>query len=445
MYIAVLSFKFDGVDNLPPGRNAFNISPDWSISAPGRGRCWTKSAWAEDRNGNSWRIRLCRDHLPGNGSDEAMISFVLDKEEQEDSSSGATKFAIVLRDANGSVVKESTIESSHISLHCKGFVEQQFVLDNDNNILVGGALHIDLVIQPEQQVSRSCVSSQNTLVINLLKLLESGGMADLSFKFSDCIVVAHRFVLAVNAPGILQFFEDDYSIPIENTSSEIFRHVLRYIYGGGPPEKAFVLEHALDIMDVADYYNVVGLKLEAEATLVASRSITVANVVEYILFAEIFRHVLRYIYGGGPPKKDFLLEHAMDIIDVANYFGVDGLKLEAEATLVASRSITVANFVEYILFADAKECALLKKYAVSVFIARSKDVINSESFMELAKSPKLMKELMLSVVDYGGTPPIEGDDFGMMSVITLRKRLEEKGLDIDGSKEMLISRLESAD
>jgi len=308
-----------------------------------------------------------------------MISFVLDKEEQEDSSSGATKFAIVLRDANGSVVKESTIESSHISLHCKGFVEQQFVLDNDNNILVGGALHIDLVIQPEQQVSRSCVSSQNTLVINLLKLLESGGMADLSFKFSDCIVVAHRFVLAVNAPGILQFFEDDYSIPIENTSSEIFRHVLRYIY------------------------------------------------------------------GGGPPKKDFLLEHAMDIIDVANYFGVDGLKLEAEATLVASRSITVANFVEYILFADAKECALLKKYAVSVFIARSKDVINSESFMELAKSPKLMKELMLSVVDYGGTPPIEGDDFGMMSVITLRKRLEEKGLDIDGSKEMLISRLESAD
>jgi len=113
--------------------------------------------------------------------------------------------------------------------------------------------------------------------------------------------------------------------------------------------------------------------------------------------------------------------------------------------LVASRSITVANVVECILFADAKGCALLKEYAVSVFTARSKDVMNSESFMELAKSPKLMKELMMSVVDYGGTPPMEGDDFGMMSVITLRKRLEEKGLDIDGSKEVLISRLESAD
>ena len=113
--------------------------------------------------------------------------------------------------------------------------------------------------------------------------------------------------------------------------------------------------------------------------------------------------------------------------------------------MFASRSITVANVVKCILFADAEGCALLKEYAVSVFTARSKDVMNSESFMELAKSPKLMKELMMSVVDYGGTPPMEGDDFGMMSVITLRKRLEEKGLDIDGSKEVLISRLESAD
>ena len=157
MYIAVLSVKFDGVDRIPPGRNAFDISPDWSISDSRQGRCWTKSACAEDCNGNSWRIRLCRDRLPNNGSDEAMIFFVLEKEELEDSSSNATKFTIILRDTNGSVVKESTIESSRISFNCKGFVEQHQVLDKGNNILVGGALHIDLVIQPEQKVSCSCV------------------------------------------------------------------------------------------------------------------------------------------------------------------------------------------------------------------------------------------------------------------------------------------------
>ena len=60
------------------------------------------------------KVRLCQDPLPYIGSDEAMVSFVLDKEEQEDSSSVATKFTIILRDANGSVVKESTIKSSHI-------------------------------------------------------------------------------------------------------------------------------------------------------------------------------------------------------------------------------------------------------------------------------------------------------------------------------------------
>ena len=153
---------------------------------------------------------------------------------------------------------------------------------------------------------------------------------------------------------------------------------------------------------------------------------------------------MRYVYGGGLPEEDFVLEHAMDIIDAANYFGVVGIKLEAEAMFVASRSITAENVVEYILFADAKECALLKEYAVSVFTARLKDVMNSESFLELAKSPQLMRELMMPVVDCG-TPPINGDDLGMMPVITLRRRLEEKGLDIDGTKEMLISRLESAD
>jgi len=374
MYISVLSFKFGGFES-----RKVDVSPDRTSSASGPQRCWTKSAWAEDCNGSSWRLRLS--HLPDRDIDEeAMVSFVVDKEELEDGSPGAkTKFSIILRDADGSAAIERAVESSHISFDCKNFIERHWVLDRRNNILIGGALYVDLVVQPELKVGFARLSSQNTFVTNMLRLLESGEMTDLFFEFpreDHRSFSAHRLVLSANAPEMMQLFEDADSIPVECTTPKIFRRVLHYVYGGGPPE------------------------------------------------------------------EDFMLEHATDLIRAANYFGVEGLKLEAEAALVASRDVTVVNVVNRILFADANECALLKEYAASVFAARFGDVMNTDSFSELSRSQVLMRELMMSIVDYGRLPQIEG--LRTMSVITLRKMLEEKGLDIDGSKEMLISRLQSS-
>ena len=79
---------------------------------------------------------------------------------------------------------------------------------------------------------------------------------------------------------------------------------------------------------------------------------------------EVFRRVLHFVYGGGLPKKDFLLEHGFELIGVADKYDLVQLKLEVEEALVASRSLTVSTVVEHILFADAHNCALLREYAM---------------------------------------------------------------------------------
>ena len=58
----------------------------------------------------------------------------------------------------------------------------------------------------------------------------------------------------------------------------------------------------------------------------------------------------------------------------------------------------------------------------------------------MKESPKLLSELF-------GASPIglsSESDYGTMKVATLRQKLEEKNLDVDGTREMLIQRLKDA-
>ena len=51
---------------------------------------------------------------------------------------------------------------------------------------------------------------------------------------------------------------------------------------------------------------------------------------------------------------------AREILDAANRYGIIDLKLEAEAYLVKSIVFDVDNLLDVLLFADSKNCALLK-------------------------------------------------------------------------------------
>ena len=76
------------------------------------------------------------------------------------------------------------------------------------------------------------------------------------------------------------------------------------------------------------------------------------------------------------------------------------------------------------------------------FLARSEDVLASGAFTQLGQSPKLMQELFASVGRGVAAVNRDGDGIGSMQVYKLRKLLRKKKLDVDGSKAMLVARLE---
>ncbi len=106
----------------------------------------------------------------------------------------------------------------------------------------------------------------------------------------------------------------------------------------------------------------------------------------------IFRHLLCYVYGGSVSEND-LKSHAGDIINAADKYSIVNLKLEAEAAYVKSMTITTENVMDILLYADAKNCALLKE-AVFDFLARNgEEVIAKLSFNNIPGH--LMKDLLV--------------------------------------------------
>lgn len=163
---------------------------------------------------------------------------------------------------------------------------------------------------------------------------------------------------------------------------------------------------------------------------------------------DLFQDVLRFVYGGRIPEEARLKEHGRELVDISNRFGCMGLKHAAEAKL-ASSAIDVGNCAELIIFADAKNCAMLKEVAMTFFVANASQIMQSEDFAKVKESTDLMQELMEA--GFGGKKRAASGDtpnesaFKRMRVGALRQNLDEKGLDPDGSREVLISRLEDFD
>ena len=165
--------------------------------------------------------------------------------------------------------------------------------------------------------------------------------------------------------------------------------------------------------------------------------------------ADVFRMLLRYVYGGEHPWKDVLNKEGRNIIRAADRFGCTGLKLAAEAEMAAA-GITTDNAAELILFADATNCALLKEAATDFFVLNAQGVMASEGFAQVQESTAVLTELMTAMAlgsqkRHASSDADSETDYTRMSVATLRQKLDEKQLDVDGSKETLVFRLEAAD
>jgi hypothetical protein len=152
----------------------------------------------------------------------------------------------------------------------------------------------------------------------------------------------------------------------------------------------------------------------------------------------VFESFLHYLYTNEVPTSETIHNEAQSLLEIADRFRCIGLKLMAEKDLVET-GITEDTVAELILLAHEKNCSLLKEAAVEFFAANPSAVMSSVGWTKVTKSPDIMKELMQVLV---GKESDESNDYKYLRVADLRKMLEDQDLDVDGSREMLIDRLE---
>ena len=83
-------------------------------------------------------------------------------------------------------------------------------------------------------------------------LLDSGEGADISFDVNGSIIPAHKFMLLLNARQLHSFFPKDNSstVEIKGATPELFRFMLRYIYGDVEPDFDYLVEHYQEVIDI---------------------------------------------------------------------------------------------------------------------------------------------------------------------------------------------------
>jgi hypothetical protein len=159
---------------------------------------------------------------------------------------------------------------------------------------------------------------------------------------------------------------------------------------------------------------------------------------------DIFGFLLSYIYGVKISDDD-MNSHAKEVVDAADKYGVVNLKLEAEACFVEGTTFTIENVMEHLLYADSKNLALLKEAAMDFIVENKSEVIKKLSFNDVPGA--LVKDVLVATargeVRNNGTNVHVDNQYNALRISELRQRAHEKGLNVDGSREMLIAALEA--
>ena len=159
---------------------------------------------------------------------------------------------------------------------------------------------------------------------------------------------------------------------------------------------------------------------------------------------DVFRLLLSYMYGGKVPHDD-MKSHVWDIIKAADKYGVINLKLEAEAYVVKGITFTIENVKELLIYAESNNLALLKEVAMDYIVENKANVIEKLSFTDAPGT--LLNDMLAACVrseTKDGTARRSENDFSFMRVSLLRRKAYERGLNVDGSREMLIAALKRA-
>ena len=156
---------------------------------------------------------------------------------------------------------------------------------------------------------------------------------------------------------------------------------------------------------------------------------------------EVFRHLLYYIYGGKISDDD-MKSCTKEIIDASNRYGVATLKLEAEACLVVGTTFSFENVMEQLIYGDSMGCALLKEVAMDFVVKNKAEVLEKTSFVNAPGN--LMQDLLAAVVRGENRTAGGRNKVNALRIYELRRIAHERGLEVDGSREMLIASIKES-
>lgn len=174
------------------------------------------------------------------------------------------------------------------------------VVNSSNKILLDDSLCIDVVIQVQQEQDEF-YSSPNNHSQKMLHFLESRDEADLLFNVRGTEILAHSQIVKAIAPILASCgtvvnntnrddvnTAGDVSIGnvSEDMSTEAFEIFLKYIYLGWYPCAEDAKKHGKQLINAANKYELVDLKMSIENILVGECVMTKDNVSDYILFAD---------------------------------------------------------------------------------------------------------------------------------------------------------------
>jgi hypothetical protein len=305
----------------------------------------TKGAAVKSSNftcaGHEWNVWL----FPGGetGSGDGMISVYLGSDSP---SKFIARFDIVCKDKNGcsfETCTSSEVEYPRPNYGCLGwkdFTSRHKILDPSNNVLNNGTLTFEVRIRPAKDYyCRDVIGAEPTLAGDIYRLFLDKDTADVSFKVKRRVFHAHKVILKVRAPDL------------------------------GVLADSFDEKSPLPIKDVKP---------------------------------EIFEIMLKSVYGKIIHPSEWH-EHSKDILDAAGKYGFTDLKSDAEAwhVKIAKEKFTVENVVDELLYADGKDCPLLKQAAMDFIVEHGEEVLDSDSYEKLDESPQLRKEVMRAAFSSG--------------------------------------------
>ncbi|EJK70105.1 hypothetical protein THAOC_08564 [Thalassiosira oceanica] len=178
------------------------------------------------------------------------------------------------------------------------FAKREMMLTYLNN----GTLTLDVHLRTVKQAEPASFVPSNPFNGNMLKGFNNEDKSDVMFEVSGeagtvpnrhkrakiTATTFHAFhsILSLNAPSLADMCRpgDEAAVPINGVDPEVFKMLLYFCYGGKVSEDELAA-NAKAIINAADRFGIVNLKLQAEAVLTEQTEITIDNMLDNLLYA----------------------------------------------------------------------------------------------------------------------------------------------------------------